>query len=196
MKRIPTLIIISGLPAAGKTTLATSIAEKFNFPLISADTIKEVMWDTMGHEFDFEFSDKLGRTAFELLFYFIELSLSRGVSLVVEAHFSPEINNEKINELKEKYGTQLIQIYCDCETEALRKRFKERMKKDSYHKGHRHTISLYGEDKVLNSLGTKNKRLDIDGATYDLDTTNPEAIDFEELYDFILNYIKIDVVNN
>ncbi|HLM83724.1 MAG TPA: AAA family ATPase [Candidatus Bathyarchaeia archaeon] len=190
MNKIPTLVIVSGLPAAGKTTLATSIAEKFNFPLISADTIKEVMWNTMGHEFDFDFSDKLGRTAFELLFHFIELSLSKGVSLVVEAHFSPEINNERINELKEDYGSQLIQIYCDCETEVLRKRFKERMKKDSYHKGHRHTISLYGEDKVLNSLGTKNKRLNINGVTYDLDTTKPDEIDYEKLFDFILNNIK------
>jgi len=110
--------------------------------------------------------------------------------LVIEAHFHPELNNERFNKLKEKYGVNLIQIYCDCETETLRKRFKERMGQDSYHKGHRHVISLYGEDKVLNSLGTKNKRLTINGETYDLDTTNPEMIDYKKLFEFIYDNIK------
>jgi hypothetical protein len=32
--------------------------------------------------------------------------------------------------------------------------------------------------------------LDIDGVTYDLDTTNPEAIDYEKLFNFIANNIK------
>lgn len=184
------LIIISGLPGAGKTTLLKTIADKFNLPMVSMDTVKEVMWDTMGHKFDFEFNDKIGQTAFELLFHFVELSLLKGVSLVVEAHFSPERNNGRINKLKEKYNINLLQIYCDCETEILRKRFKERMRKDSYHNGHKHTINLYGKDKILKSLGTKNKRLDIKGATYDLDTTNPKTIDYEKLYNFISNNLK------
>ena len=145
----------------------------------------------MGHEFDFEFSDKLGKTAFELLFYFIEANLSKGVSLVAEAHFNPERNNERLNNLKQKYNINLLQIHCDCEIEALKKRFKERMKKDTYHEGHRHTISQYGEDRIMRSLGAENRiRLTIDGATYDLDTTNPEAIDYELLFGFISDNIK------
>jgi predicted kinase len=184
------LIIISGLPGTGKTTLAKKISDKFNFPMISVDEIKEVMWNTMGHEFDFEFSDKIGRTSFELVFYYTEASLSKNISLVVEAHFNLEKNNERINKLKEKFKTNLLQIHCDCETEVLRKRFKERMEKDSYHKGHKHVINLYGEDRVLNSLGIKNKRLNIDGANYDLDTTNPETIDYEKLFEFISDKMK------
>ncbi len=184
------LIIISGLPGTGKTTLAKKISDKYHLPLVSMDAIKETMWNTMGHEFDFEFNDKIGRTAFELVFYYINETLCKEVSLVVEAHFSPERNNDRINKLKEKYETNLIQIYCDCETKALQKRFKERMIKDSYHKGHKHTISLYGEERVLNSLGTKNKRLDIDGVTYNLDTTNPEKIDYEKLFEFIESNIQ------
>lgn len=189
-KNNPMLVIISGLPGTGKTTLAKKISNEFGLPMVSMDEVKEVMWDTMGHEFDFEFSDKLGKTAFELAFHYINANLSKGVSMVVEAHFSPERNNERINKLKEKYGAQLVQIYCDCETEALQKRFKERMKKDSYHKGHKHIISLYGEDRILNSLGMKNKRLGIDGATYDLDTTDPEKINYEKLFRFISDSVR------
>lgn len=186
------LIIISGLPGTGKTTLSKKIADKLNIPLVGVDAIKEVTWDTMGHEFDFEFSDKLGKTAFELLFYFIEANLSKGVSLVAEAHFNPERNNERLNKLKQKYNVNILQIHCDCEIEALRKRFKERMEKETYHKGHRHTISLYGEDRIMRSLGAENRiRLTIDGATYNLDTTNPDTIDYEKLFEFISNNTKV-----
>jgi len=189
-----TLIIVSGLPGTGKTTLTEKIADKFNIPGVSMDAIKEVMWNTMGHEFEFEFADKVGKTAFELLFHFIEVSLSKNVSLAIEAHFHPELNNERFNKLKEKYGTNLVQVYCDCETEALRKRFSERMEKDTYHRGHKHVISLYGKEKVLNSLGTKNKRLNIDGVTYDLDTTNLGEIDYDKLYNFIAENVKNETV--
>jgi len=183
------LILVSGLPATGKTTIAKRISEEFNIPFASADAIKETMWDTLGHDFDFEFNDKIGHTAFELLFYFIEASLSKGKALVVEAHFNPERNNLRINELKKRFASKLVQVYCDCETETLQKRFKERAGADSYHAGHKHTINLYGEERILNSLGNKNKKLELDSATYELDTTNPEKIDYEKLFGFIRSNI-------
>ena len=186
-----TLILVSGLPGTGKTTLAKKISEEFKIPLLSNDAIKETMWDTLGHDFDFEFTNKIGQTSFEVLFHCVNALASKGVSLVVEAHFNPEMNNPKLNDLKKKYGVNLLQIYCDCETETLRKRFKDRMETNpSYHAGHKHTVKAYGEERVLNSLGTKNKRLDIDGETYDLDTTNLETIDDKKVFEFIEENIK------
>jgi predicted kinase len=179
------LIIISGLPGTGKTILSKKIGEEFRLPVFSVDEMKETMWDVIGHDFDFEFSDKIGRTNFELLFYCIHSMLSKGKSLVVEAHFNPEMNNKRIDELKEKYSAKLLQVHCYCESKTLQKRFSERMERDGYHLGHKHVINLYGKDRVLNSLNNNNKRLEINGETYDLDTTNPESIDYEKLFYFI-----------
>jgi len=42
------LIIINGLPGTGKTTIAKPMAEQLGFPLVSKDTIKEFLFDTIG----------------------------------------------------------------------------------------------------------------------------------------------------
>jgi hypothetical protein len=170
--------------------LAKKIADEFGFVMISADAIKETIWDQMGYESDLDLSVKISKAAFELLFNFVGSALSKDVSLVIEAHFHPELDNERINMHKEKYDFNLVQIHCDCETENLKKRFQERMEKGPYHNGHKHVVGLYGLDRILNSLGTKNKRLTIDGETLDLDTTDFGSVDYEKIFRFIRESIK------
>ena len=43
------LIIIAGMPATGKSTLARSLSEAFSFPILEKDDIKEEMFDTVGY---------------------------------------------------------------------------------------------------------------------------------------------------
>ena len=42
------IIVISGLPGSGKSHLAEYIAEKLKLPMICKDSIKEVLFDTIG----------------------------------------------------------------------------------------------------------------------------------------------------
>jgi adenylylsulfate kinase-like enzyme len=41
----PTLIIVTGHPATGKTTLSRALASGLRLPLLSKDTFKELMFD-------------------------------------------------------------------------------------------------------------------------------------------------------
>ena len=43
------LIIIAGMPATGKSTLARALSENFSFPVLEKDDIKEEMFDTVGY---------------------------------------------------------------------------------------------------------------------------------------------------
>jgi adenylate kinase family enzyme len=63
------MILISGLPCTGKTTLARKIAQKFRLPLISRDDIKESLFDSLGWH-DREWSKQLGVASYQLLYYF------------------------------------------------------------------------------------------------------------------------------
>jgi shikimate kinase len=43
------LIIISGLPCTGKTTLGRKLAQDLSLPLICRDSIKESLFDSLGY---------------------------------------------------------------------------------------------------------------------------------------------------
>ena len=56
------IILVSGSPAAGKTTIATLLSKKLKIPLISKDTIKEILFDSIGIQ-DRNFSKLLGKAS-------------------------------------------------------------------------------------------------------------------------------------
>ncbi len=46
--QLPTLVLVTGAPGSGKTTLAMPLARHLGLPLITKDTIKEALFDTLG----------------------------------------------------------------------------------------------------------------------------------------------------
>ena len=63
---MPVLLLVSGPPVAGKTTLARRLAAEFGLPLINKDGIKELLFDTVGTH-DYAWSQNLGRASIALL---------------------------------------------------------------------------------------------------------------------------------
>jgi 2-phosphoglycerate kinase len=47
--RRPALILVSGAPATGKTTIAKSLSTQLRIPVIGKDAIKESLFETIGH---------------------------------------------------------------------------------------------------------------------------------------------------
>ena len=181
-----TLILLSGHPATGKTTISKKIAGKFKLPVVSPDSIKEIIWDCVGWEHDKEEWNKFGKASFEVMYYFIQENLSKNKSIVVDAHFNPEINNERINNLKDKYGCEILQIYCNARKEVIIERFKNRIRSDNYHSGHKHGIDMvYTKEEYFSKIGEGDKRLAINGKTLEVDTTNVDNIDYDKIFNFI-----------
>ena len=65
----PTLVMMAGLPGAGKTTLAYALGRELGWQVIDKDTHKEVL---VNQGFD---DDRAGKTAYELSFAQIRTSL-------------------------------------------------------------------------------------------------------------------------
>jgi predicted kinase len=82
----PTLIIISGPSAAGKTTLAHRLAESIGCPAICRDEIKEGMVHASS-DFIPSPGDELTKRTFPVFFDVLGLLLRAGVTTVADAAF-------------------------------------------------------------------------------------------------------------
>lgn len=178
----PLLLVISGLPCTGKTTLGRQIAAEFRLPLISRDDIKESLFDTLGWK-DREWSKKLGSASYGLLYYFIESQICRGRSIAVESNFQPKFDNHKFLNLKQKHEFELVQFHCKASDEVLFQRFKNRSESGERHPGHVDHLN-YEEFKTTLIKGGYDL-LDVESKVFEVDTSNFERIDYKILFEEI-----------
>lgn len=83
---MPRCLIVSGLPCAGKSTLARAIAARFEWPLLAKDAYKESLFDRLGVA-DRRWSASVSRLAWSLLLADAGAHLARGRSCVLEGNF-------------------------------------------------------------------------------------------------------------
>jgi predicted kinase len=80
------LILITGLPGTGKTTLARNLSQSSGMPVIGKDVIKEPLLDALGAS-DRGQSRKLSDASFAVMFALARELLASGVSLILEGNF-------------------------------------------------------------------------------------------------------------
>jgi len=180
------LIIITGLPGTGKTTLGKKIAKEFQLPFVSKDNFKELLFDVLGCK-DRDWSRKIGMASYDILYHITEENLKANKSLIVETNFDPKFANKKFLELKEKYNFIPFQIRCITNGEVLFERFKKRANSTERHPGHLDGDNL--EEFKPSIQKGKIEALEIGGNVFDIDTTNFEDIDYKKLFDSIKSTI-------
>ena len=99
----PLLIIISGPPCAGKTTLAKLLRERFALPVMGKDTLKEPLFDTLGWQ-DRERSRAFGRASIALLCQFVATQLTARRSCIVESNFQADLDGPRFLALRERHA--------------------------------------------------------------------------------------------
>jgi predicted kinase len=166
---LPLLVIITGMTCTGKTTLSRNLAAELNLPLIAKDDIKERLFDSLGWG-DREWSKKLGRATFDLLFHLTEVELKAGRSLMIEALFYPQYHLEILQTLKQRQPFRPLVIECVADANILRKRFFQRSESGERHPGHVDHTAYSDLDAVL-SKG-RMAPLDLGGKYVQVDTND------------------------
>lgn len=125
------VVIVSGTPASGKTSVARPLAEALGFPLISKDDIKEPLFMALGGPpNDEEYSHRLGHAAMEVLWALA----CHCPQVVLEANFrtGSQYERDKVAGL----GGQVVEVHCRVDLDEAKQRFAERAKKERKHPAH------------------------------------------------------------
>jgi predicted kinase len=133
------LIIITGLPGTGKTTLALGLASRYALPLIRKDTIKEPLLDVLGPEED---SRALSNIAFAVMFAMAQEMLSQGDSLILEGNFRSGEHEVPLLAALPASPPAIVQVLCGADEEERRSRLLRRSCDPNRHAGHRDARQL------------------------------------------------------
>jgi len=172
------LIIVTGMPATGKSVLATWLSKQLGFAYLSKDAIKEILFDALGWS-DREWSKKLGAGSIELMYYLAGTILAAGRSVILENTFRPDLASAKLSALARQTQAGTIQIICRASPEVVYQRFKQRAEAGLRHPGH---VDIQSMDEAKVSLTQERPlRLDIGGEVIEVDTTDFSAVRYEPI---------------
>lgn len=133
---MPTLLIISGHPCAGKSTIARSVAARLGWPLLQKDAVKEVLFERLGVG-DRPWSQRLGGAAFEILWAMAEAVLAAGQSVIVEGPVPPAAS-ASLARVSEATGARVVVVVVTAPPTVIVERAGRRAAGDdpSRHAGH------------------------------------------------------------
>lgn len=189
-------ILVTGIPAAGKSTMAEAMSERLKLPVISKDTIKELLFDNVGFQSRAE-KVKLGITSMEIMYYVAGLFMKAGQPFILENNFENS-SEQGMKSLLEKYRYSALTITLTGDYKVIYQRFLERENSPDRHRGHV-VNDCYPEKKESNLKTLKAKTISyenfvcgiekrgfeafcVDGRQIKVDTTDFSKINMETLF--------------
>jgi predicted kinase len=129
------LIIVTGLPATGKSLLAGELSRHLGLVLLAKDAIKEPLLDAVG-ACDAARSRQFSDGSFALQFLLAGQLLESDRDVLLEGNFRPGEHEEALRPLLSR-GARVAQVLCRVEEDLRRARLQRRRHEVSRHPGHR-----------------------------------------------------------
>jgi predicted kinase len=109
----PTLVVVSGPPRTGKTTLAHTLARAVSCPAVCRDEIKEGMVHAVGDGFRAASGDPLTQRTLPVFFDVLETLVTAGVTTVAEASFQDRLWRHGLEPLLGRASLRIVQCHAD-----------------------------------------------------------------------------------
>jgi predicted kinase len=158
---LPTLIVVSGPPGAGKTTLAHALARAVGCPAICRDEITLRTLPTF--------------------FGVLELLLRAGVTTVAEAAFQDRLWRPRLAPLRGLAQVRIV--HCRVDADVAWARIRRRQREDPLRRAHADAHLAAASTHVVNHNGFQ--RLESDDPWIEVDTTDGYDPGIDQLAAFV-----------
>jgi predicted kinase len=115
---------MKGHPATGKSTLARALAQRFGWPLIDKDDIKD-------HTLAFPNGNQL---SYAILWQLVETQLALGLSVIADSPLAYPVGYDRARGLAAKYAARLLIVETQLDEDEWRRRLEMRTLDESIHK--------------------------------------------------------------
>lgn len=165
--RAPLVLIVTGAPASGKSTLGRELARRLQVPFLSKDLFKEVLFDHLGWS-NREWSRRLGGASMALLYRSAGALLAAGQSVALEANFYAEWDTPELLRLASVHSCRFVQVVCSASGATLVERYRRRATTGERHPGHTESEPL--EETLQRLLDERWDALDLEGPVFTVST--------------------------
>ena len=156
-----TVILVNGVPASGKSTVAAIIARRLSMPILALDTIKEAFFDHLGVG-DRDHSRLLGKASYQAIFSTIA-GFPTGLGAIVDAWHKFQPLEVLQGHLVRASAGPVLEVWCHAPPAVIAERYRART--SLRHEGH--LPASYAEE--LAALAARATPLGI-GPTVDIAT--------------------------
>lgn len=195
-------ILVAGMPASGKSTVAEKIAEALEIPMLSKDAIKEVLFDDLGFH-GREEKVRLGVAAMHILYYAADRLMKANKPFVLENNFEDDSLPGLLALLEERRYTA-VTVRLTGDPEVIYRRFAARDLSDTRHRGHvvndcypeppgapRENPTRKSYEQFRQDIATRGyTRFQANGPVLEVDVTDLSELDFPRLMGSLTGFVQ------
>ncbi len=122
MKR---LILVNGVPASGKSTVARAIANAGPWPLLTLDTIKEAFFAHLGTG-DRDYNRLLGKASYQSMFA-LAADFPDDITVVMDAWFGFQPDEVLSHHIARVGSPNVLQVWCHAPPDVIGERYRSRV---------------------------------------------------------------------
>jgi glucokinase len=157
-------VLVNGVPASGKSTVARAVSEARGWPLLTLDTVKEAFFEHIGTG-DREHNRLLGRASYQAIFALIA-DFPDGATAVIDAWFGFQPVDVLHGHLRSAGIGRVAEIWCHAPAEIISERYRTRL--ETRHSGH------LGASYIPELMQLAERARPLGGyPLFDVDTTEP-----------------------